>query len=72
VVLIILIVIMPYLIRKQPGNPSAPDYAPLALWGGAIVLLGVNAAQTGQWPALVLDAIAVVTVGILSWRGAKW
>ena len=29
--LLILAVIMPYLIRKQPGNPSAPDFAPLAL-----------------------------------------
>lgn len=72
VVLIILAVIMPYLIRKQPGNPSAPDYAPLAFWGGAMILFGVTAAQAGHWPALALDAAAVVVVGILSWRGSRW
>lgn len=72
VTLIILAIIMPYLIRKQPGNPSAPDFAPLGLWGGAMVLFGANAAQAGQWPALMLDAVAAVTVGIMSWRGAKW
>jgi uncharacterized membrane protein len=72
VVLIILAVIMPYLIRKQPGNHSAADLTPLALWGGAIILFGVAAARTGQWPALMLDSAAILIVGILSWRGAKW
>jgi uncharacterized membrane protein len=72
VVLIILAVIMPYLIRKQPGNPSAPDFAPLALWGGAMVLFTINAAEAAQWAAMSLDLTVAVVAGIFSWRGAKW
>jgi uncharacterized membrane protein len=69
---IILAVIMPYLIRKQPGSPSTPDFAPLALWLGAIGLFGVNAAQAGLWSAVMLDGIIAVTISVLCWRGAKW
>jgi len=69
---LILAVIMPYLIRKQPGNPSKPDFAPLALWLGTLIVFGVTAARAGMWPAVVLDGILVVVVATLSWRGAKW
>ena len=69
---LILAIIMPYLIRKQPGNPSAPDFAPLALWLGAMALFGVNSAQAGQWPAVILDAAAAGLVLLFAWRGAKW
>jgi hypothetical protein len=63
---------MPYLIRKQPGNPSAPDFTPLALWLGAIGLFAINAARTGQWSTVVLDAAIAGTILFFSWRGAKW
>jgi uncharacterized membrane protein len=69
---LILVIIMPYLIRKQPGNPSTPDFAPLALWLGAIVLFGVNAAWAGLWLAAAVDAALAVAVGLFCWRGAKW
>lgn len=69
---LILAVIMPYLIRKQPGSPSAPDFAPLALWLGALVIFSVNAALSGLWLALIVDAVLIVAVGVLCWRGAKW
>ena len=72
VVLLILAVITPFLIRKQPGKQSPPDLAPLALWLGALILFGVSAGQAGQWPALVLDSAAAVTVAIMAWRGVKW
>jgi uncharacterized membrane protein len=69
---LILAVVMPYLIRKQPGNPSAPDFAPLGLWLGAVALFATDAALTACWPAVMLDGIFIVAVGVLSWRGAKW
>lgn len=72
VTLLILAIIMPYLIRKQPGSPSAPDFAPLALWLGALALFAVNAAQAGQPAALILDAVMAGGVLLFSWRGAKW
>ena len=70
--LLILAIIMPYLIRKQPGNPSAPDYAPLVLWLGAVVLFAVGAGLTGLWAAVVVDAVLAVLVAVFSWLGAKW
>jgi uncharacterized membrane protein len=72
VTLIILAVIMPYLIRKQPGNTSAPNLAPPALWLGAIILFGVKATQAGLWVGMALDGVLAAVVAVLCWRGAKW
>jgi len=72
VVLLILAVIMPFLIRKQPGKPSAPDFMPLALWLGAVALFAVNAAQAGFWPAVVVDVIVAAAAAFFSWQGSKW
>lgn len=72
VTLIILAFIMPYLIRKQPGGGSSPVLAPWAVWLGAMVLFGINAAQAGQWLALAVDGILFALVAGLGWRGAKW
>jgi uncharacterized membrane protein len=69
---LILAVIMPYLIRKQPGNPTAPDYAPLVLWLGAIMLFGINAAEAQRWSVVSADAIIAALVTVACWRGAKW
>jgi uncharacterized membrane protein len=69
---IILAIIMPYLIRKQPGASKAPDFAPLVLWLGAILFFAVSAAQAGLWSAVVLDGILAATVSFFCWRGAKW
>jgi uncharacterized membrane protein len=70
--LLILVIIMPYLIRKQPGNPSAPDFTPLALWLGAIILFSANAAQAGLWTAVGLNVVIAGSAALFSWRGAKW
>jgi putative membrane protein len=70
--LIILAFVMPYLIRKQPGNPSTPDFAPLALWLGAIVYFAIGSAQAELWSAVVADGIIAVGVAVFSVRGAKW
>jgi len=72
VTLLILAIIMPYLIRKQPGNPSAPDYAPLALWLGAIILFSVNAAMASVWVAVIVNVVIAGVAAIFAWRGAKW
>jgi len=70
--LLILVIIMPYLIRKQPGNPSAPDWSPLGLWIGTVVLFTVSVAQAGLWAAVSLNAVIAVAAVVFSWRGAKW
>lgn len=68
----ILAVITPFLIRKQPGGSSAPELAPLALWLGAMALFAAVSAQAAYWPAVILDAAAAVVVGMFAWRGARW
>jgi uncharacterized membrane protein len=70
--LLILAIIMPYLIRKQPGRSSAPDFAPLALWLGAIILFTVNAAQAGLWLAVIVNIVIAGAAAIFAWRGARW
>jgi uncharacterized membrane protein len=70
--LIILAFVMPYLIKKQPGKSSAPDFAPLALWLGAVVFFAVGPAQAGLWSAVAVDAVLVVLVTVFSIRGARW
>jgi uncharacterized membrane protein len=72
VTLLILAVIMPYLIRKQPGSTSAPNHAPAALWLGAMILFGINAAQAGLWLEMAVDGILAAAVAFFGWRGAKW
>jgi uncharacterized membrane protein len=69
---LILAVIMPYLIRKQPGNPNAPDYAPLGLWLGSVTLFGITSAAAQLWPAVAVDSMIAGAVAVFCWRGAKW
>jgi hypothetical protein len=72
VALLIMMFITPSLIRKQPGNPSAPDYHPLILWLGALLLFAAGAGRAGLWGAAAVDvAIAAVTTAFAV-RGAKW
>lgn len=70
--LMILAVITPFLIRKQPGQSSATDLTPLVLWLGAMALFAATSAQAGYWSAVGLDAAAAVAVAMFSWRGARW
>jgi len=72
VALLILAFATPSLIKKQPGRQSAPDFHPLALWLGALLLFAAGCAGAGLWwPAGVDAAIAVVTT-VFAVRGAKW
>jgi len=70
--LLILMFITPSLIRKQPGNPSAPDLHPLILWLGALLLFAVGAGGAGLWGAVGVDATLAAVTTVLAVRGAKW
>jgi uncharacterized membrane protein len=70
--LLILAFATPSLIKKQPGSSSAPDFHPLFVWLGALLLFAVGAAGAGfWWPVGVDAAIAVITV-VFAVRGARW
>lgn len=70
--LLILAFATPSLIKKQPGNPSAPDFHPLAVWLGALLLFAAGAAGAGLWWSVGADAVIAVVTAVLAVRGAKW
>ena len=72
VTLIIMAFVTPFLIRKQPGDLRGPEFSPLVLWLGGLVLFAVNAALAGQWTVVVVDGIILLSAGFFSWRGARW
>lgn len=70
--LLMLAFVTPLLINKRPRGKSGPDYHPLGLWLGALLLFAGAAALKGLWLATAVDAgIGVVTV-VFAVRGARW
>jgi putative membrane protein len=69
---LIMILVTPVLIRKQPGHRSKPDLYPLMLWLGALVWFGAGAAEAGLWLAAGVDAALAAVTGCLAIRGMKW
>jgi uncharacterized membrane protein len=70
--LLILAFATPSFIRKQPGQSSAPDYHPLAVWLGAFLLFAVGSAKAGLWPAVGSDVAIAAVTSVFAIRGAKW
>jgi len=69
--LLILAFVTPALINKGPRQ-SAPDFHPLAVWLGAILLFGVAAGLRGVWPAVALDGALIVPAAVFAIRGGRW
>jgi uncharacterized membrane protein len=72
VALLIMMLVTPSLIRKQTGGPTAPDFHPLILWLGALLLFAVGFACAGLWIALAVDSVLAAVTALLAVRGAKW
>ncbi len=72
VTLLILAFVTPGLINKQLSKRSAPDFHPLAVWLGGILLFAIGAAMNGLWAVIVVDAITGVAVAVFAIRGARW
>jgi hypothetical protein len=70
--LLILLFITPSLIKKQPGSSSPPDFHPLAVWLGALLIFAVGCASVGLWWSVATDAVIAVITGVFAMRGAKW
>jgi uncharacterized membrane protein len=69
--LLILAFITPALINKSPVR-RVPDFHPLAVWLGAILLFGLASMQHGMWPAAALDGVTAGVVTIFAVRGGRW
>lgn len=72
VTVLILAFVTPFLINKNPRPKSAPDFFPLGIWLGAIVLFGTGCALQKIWPAVAADAVMGIITAIFAVRGAKW
>jgi uncharacterized membrane protein len=72
VALLIMMVITPSLIRKQPGNAAAPDLHPLILWLGALLLFAVGCAGARLWWPVAVDAALAAVTAFFAVRGARW
>jgi uncharacterized membrane protein len=72
VTLLILAFATPAMINKQLSKRSAPDFHPLAIWLGAIVLFATSAVMQGFWLAAAVDAVVFTVVAIFAIRGARW
>lgn len=69
--LLILMVVTPALINKNPVR-RPPDFHPLAVWLGALAWFGTASARHGLWPAGVLDGTVAVLVAAFAIRGGRW
>ncbi|HEX5397539.1 MAG TPA: hypothetical protein VFY06_00630, partial [Verrucomicrobiae bacterium] len=72
VTLLIMAFITPALIVKHPVHRHLPDFHPLAVWIGGILLFGVGAATAGLWSAVLLNVIVAVAAAAFAIRGARW
>ena len=70
--LLILAFITPALIGKRMSKRSTPDFHPLAVWLGAIMLFAVGTAMHGLWLAVATDVIILAVVAVFAIRGARW
>jgi uncharacterized membrane protein len=72
VTLLTLAFITPILINKHPVHRRPPDFHPLGVWLGGVLLFGVGSATLGLWSAVMLDGIIGVVVAVFAVRGARW
>jgi uncharacterized membrane protein len=72
VTLLILAFATPAMINKQLSKRSVPDFHPLAVWLGAVLLFATGAVTHGFWPAVAVDVIIAAIVAMFAIRGARW
>jgi uncharacterized membrane protein len=72
VTLLILAFVTPVTINKQLSKRSTPDFHPLAVWVGAVLLFATAAAMHGFWLAVAADVIIISCVAAFAIRGARW
>jgi uncharacterized membrane protein len=72
VTLLILAFATPAMINKQLSKRSAPDFHPLAVWLGAILLFAIGAAMQGLWLAFAADMLIAATAAVFAIRGGRW
>ena len=69
--LLMLALVTPVLVKKHPVR-RGPDFYPLGLWLGALLLFGIVSATHGLWPAAGLDGVAAGLAAGFAIRGGRW
>ena len=72
VTLLMLAFATPVLINKQLSKRSAPDFHPLAVWLGGILLFAIAAALDRLWAATAADAAIGIVTAVFAIRGGRW
>jgi uncharacterized membrane protein len=72
VTLLILAFATPMLINKQPHKRLPPDFHPLWVWLGGILLFAVATALNRLWAAAAADAAIGIVTAVFAVRGARW
>jgi uncharacterized membrane protein len=72
VTLLILAFATPVMINKQLSKRSTPDFHPLTVWLGAVLLFAAGTATHGLWLAVTTDIIVATAVAVFAIRGARW
>jgi uncharacterized membrane protein len=72
VTLLILAFATPVLINKQLSKRSAPDFHPLTIWLGGILLFALAATLDGLWAATAADAAIGIVTAVFAVRGGRW
>ena len=71
VALLMLALVTPALINKNPAR-RVPDFHPLGVWLGAILLFGTASATHGMWLPVALDGAMAVLAATFAIRGGQW
>ena len=70
--LLIVMLISPTLINKQPRKRHSHDFSPFAIWVGAIFFFSIACAQHGLLPAAIVNGVVAAIVTVFAIRGGTW
>jgi hypothetical protein len=63
--------VTPALINKNRVR-RVPDFHPLAVWIGAILLFGIVSSIHGMWMSVAFDGALAILTAIFAVRGGRW
>ena len=72
VTLLILVVVTPWLVVKQPRQKRGADFYPFCVWLGGLVIFTTGCGVNGIWPPVFANAVIGIGVTIFAIRGAMW
>ena len=72
IAVLMLLFVTPVLISKKPRPKSGPDYHPLCLWLGGLIIFATGCTVHGFWLPVIVDAAIGIVTAIFAIRGAMW